>query len=55
MQSLIITILKSDERFPESLKAIGKDCPERIYAIGNLDLLKSIIYSTLNTMNPCGP
>jgi DNA processing protein len=37
----IITINKNDELFPESFRAIGKDCPERIYAMGNLDLLKS--------------
>ena len=37
----IITINKNDELFPESLKVIGEDCPEIIYALGNLDLLKS--------------
>jgi len=37
----IITINKNDELFPESLKVIGEECPERIYALGNLDLLKS--------------
>ena len=36
----IITINKGDEFFPEAFKAIGEDCPERIYAMGNLDLLK---------------
>lgn len=36
----IITINKEDEFFPEVFKAIGEDCPERIYAMGNLDLLK---------------
>lgn len=36
----IITINKEDEFFPEASKAIGEDCPERIYAMGNLDLLK---------------
>ena len=36
----IITINKEDEFFPEAFKAIGEDCPERIYAMGNLDLLK---------------
>ena len=36
----IITISKEDELFPEAFKAIGEDCPERIYAMGNLDLLK---------------
>ena len=37
----IITIKKDDPIFPEVLKAIGKDCPERIYALGNIELLKS--------------
>ena len=37
----IITINKNDELFPDSLRAIGEDCPEKIYAMGNLDLLKS--------------
>ena len=37
----IITINKNDEVFPESYRAIGEDCPEKIYAMGNLDLLKS--------------
>lgn len=36
----IITINKEDEFFPEAFKAIGEDCPERICAMGNLDLLK---------------
>ena len=36
----IITINKEDELFPEAFKAIGEDCLERIYAMGNLDLLK---------------
>ena len=36
----IITINKEDEFFPEAFKAIGEDWPERIYAMGNLDLLK---------------
>ena len=36
----IITINKEDEFFPEAFKAIGEDCPERIYAMGNLDLLQ---------------
>ena len=36
----IITINKEDEFFPEAFKAIWEDCPERIYAMGNLDLLK---------------
>ena len=36
----IITINKEDEFFPEAFKAIEEDCPERNYAMGNLDLLK---------------
>ena len=37
----IITIKKNDPLFPEAFKAIGSDCPETIYVIGNLDLSKS--------------
>jgi len=37
----IITINKNDELFPESFRAIGEECPKRIYVMGNLDLLKS--------------
>ena len=37
----IITLNKKDAFFPEAFKAIGEDCPERIYAMGNLELLKS--------------
>lgn len=37
----IIAINKNDEIFPASFRAIGKDCPESIYALGNLKLLKS--------------
>lgn len=37
----IITINKNDELFPESFRAIGEECPERIYVMGNLDPLKS--------------
>jgi len=37
----ITTINKNDKLFPESFRAIGEECPERIYALGNLDLLKS--------------
>lgn len=36
----IITIEKSDPRFPARLLAIGTDCPERIYCMGNIELLK---------------
>ena len=37
----IITIKKNDPLFPEAFKAIGSDCPETIYVMGNVDLLKS--------------
>ena len=37
----IITIKKNDPLFPNTLKAIGSDCPEEIFAMGNIDLLKS--------------
>ena len=37
----IITINKNDELFPEYLREIGEDCPETIYVMGNIDLLKS--------------
>ena len=37
----IIVINKNDEIVPASFRAIGKDCPESIYALGNLELLKS--------------
>lgn len=37
----IITINKKEVLFPEAFRSIGEDCPERIYAMGNLDLLKS--------------
>ncbi len=32
---------KDDELFPVALKAIGNECPDTIYALGNLELLKS--------------
>ena len=37
----IITINKNDDLFPDSFRAIGEDCPKRIYVMGNIDLLKS--------------
>jgi len=37
----IITINKNDDLFPESFRAIGEDCPKRIYVMGNIDLLNS--------------
>lgn len=41
MNNTIITINESDELFPSEFRAIGEDCPSVIYAMGNLDLLKS--------------
>ena len=35
----IETIEKTDSRYPKEFLAIGEDAPERIYAMGNLDLL----------------
>lgn len=37
----ITTINKEDPRFPTALKDIGEDCPEKIYALGNISLLES--------------
>lgn len=36
----IVTITKEDALFPMAFKAIGEDCPQQIYALGNVDLLK---------------
>ena len=36
----IITINKNDELFPVAFKAIGEDCPEKIYVLGDVNLLK---------------
>ncbi len=41
MDNTIIIINESDELFPSEFTAIGEDCPSVIYAMGNLDLLKS--------------
>lgn len=38
--SMIITLKKGDELFPNAFKAIGDECPKQIYALGNIDLLK---------------
>ena len=35
----IIEIKKKDELFPDTLRAIGEDCPNTIWALGNVDLL----------------
>ena len=37
----IVIINKEDPRFPKAFKAIGEDCPETIYALGNINLLES--------------
>ena len=37
----IITIKKEDDLFPMALKAIGDNCPDVIYAMGNVELLKA--------------
>jgi predicted Rossmann fold nucleotide-binding protein DprA/Smf involved in DNA uptake len=37
----IIEITKTSELFPPSLRAIGEDCPERLWLRGNLELLKA--------------
>ena len=37
----IFTITKEDPRFPKAFKAIDNDCPETIYALGNISLLES--------------
>lgn len=37
----IVTIKKDNPRFPNAFKAIGCDCPEKIYAMGNIALLDS--------------
>ena len=37
----IFTITKEDPRFPKAFKAIDNDCPETIYALGNINLLES--------------
>ena len=41
MKSEIIEINKTSELFPQSLLAIGDDCPEKLYLMGNVELLKA--------------
>jgi len=41
MKHEIIEIDKTSELFPRSLIEIGDDCPERLYLIGNVELLKA--------------
>lgn len=40
MKHEIIEIAKTSELFPQTLLAIGNDCPEKLYLMGNTDLLK---------------
>lgn len=40
MKHEIIEITKTSELFPQTLLAIGNDCPEKLYLMGNTDLLK---------------
>lgn len=40
MKHIVTEIQKGDDRFPSSLLAIGEDCPDVIYCIGNYSLLK---------------
>ena len=41
MKHKIIEIDKTSELFPQSLLAIGDDCPEKLYLMGNVELLKA--------------
>ena len=41
MNHKIIEIDKTSELFPQSLLAIGDDCPEKLYLMGNVELLKA--------------
>ncbi len=41
MNHKIIEIDKTSELFPQSLLAIGDDCPERLYLMGNVELLRT--------------
>lgn len=41
MEYKIIEIDKTSELFPQSLLAIGDDCPENLYLMGNVELLKA--------------
>lgn len=40
----ITTIEKKEELFPDAFRAMGEDCPERIYVLGNVELLKESKY-----------
>ena len=37
----IIEISKTSELFPQSLREIGDDCPEKLYLMGKVELLKA--------------
>jgi predicted Rossmann fold nucleotide-binding protein DprA/Smf involved in DNA uptake len=41
MNHEIIEIDKTSELFPRSLIEIGDDCPEKLYLMGNVELLKA--------------
>ena len=41
MRYEIIEIDRTSELFPQSLLAIGDDCPEKLYLMGNVELLKT--------------
>ena len=41
MKNQIIEIDKTSDLFPQSLLAIGDDCPEKLYLMGNIELLKA--------------
>lgn len=43
-ESKVVTITKEDALFPMAFKAIGEDCPQQIYALGNVELLKEQNY-----------
>mgnify|MGYP004443671361 FL=1 len=35
----IVTIEKTDARYPQEFRDIGAEAPEKIYALGNVELL----------------
>lgn len=43
-ENKVVTITKEDALFPMAFKAIGEDCPQQIYALGNVELLKEQNY-----------
>ena len=57
MKHEIIEIDKTSELFPRSLIEIGDDCPEKLYLMGNVELLKAekavaIVGSGLDIVHP---